>query len=375
MKSRAAVMTNPKSPIEVQEVQLSKPGPEECLVKIEATSVCASDVNGWMDETTPVPCILGHEGAAEIVEVGSAVKDLKVGDKVVLSWIPYCGSCVCCTKGKPQLCTTIVLPMNTGTLMDGTTRFSQNDRQVFHYSFLSTFSEFSVVPEKSCVRLKKEIPADVRALFGCGVATGYGAAVKAAHIDSDTVVIVFGLGMVGISAIQGAMIQGAKKIIGCDNKAANIEPLKKLAHFADVDFVNSTDENFAKHIAEATNAHGVDVAIDATGSTQATRQVFELMTPGGEIIVVGAYHDGELKLPAPAFHRRGISVKGSFYGDMDPLNHFDELAEHYLSGKLNFEGLITKEKNLADLNEIFAVFRNPKTPNFGRYVIYPNGAV
>lgn len=375
MKTRAAVMTKPNSPIEVQEVELAKPGPNECLVKIEATSVCASDVNGWMDETAPVPCILGHEGAGEIMEVGADVKDLKVGDKVVLSWIPYCGSCVCCTKGKPQLCTSIVLPMNTGTLMDGSTRFSKNNDAIYHFSFLSTFSQYSVVPEKSCVKLKKEIPADVRALFGCGVATGYGAAVKAAHIDSDSTVIVFGLGMVGISAIQGAMIQGAKKIIGCDNKAANIEPLQKLKHFADVEFIDSTDPNLARRIAEATNAHGVDVAIDATGSTRATRQVFELMTPGGEIVVVGAYHEGDLTLPAPAFHRRGISVKGSFYGDMDPFAHFDELAEHYLNGKLNFDGLITKEKSLEDMNEIFSVFRNPKTPNFGRYLIHPNGAL
>jgi S-(hydroxymethyl)glutathione dehydrogenase / alcohol dehydrogenase len=372
MKTVAAVMSRANGPMQVKEIELASPGAKECLVKIESTSVCASDVNSWMDDSTPMPCVLGHEGAATIVEVGAEVKGLEIGDEVVLSWIPYCGSCRCCSKGKPHLCSTIVDPLFKGTLFEGATRFSIESEEVFHFSFLSTFSQYSVVPENSCIKLQKNIPADVRALFGCGVATGYGAAVKAADITSDSTVMVLGLGMVGISAIQGAMLQGAKTIIACDAKAVNIDHLRDLPHFSKIHFINVTEDGYVDRINSITNDQGIDVAIDATGNTNATRSAFEMMAVGGEIIVVGAYHQKDLILPAGGFHRKGITVKGSFYGDMDPPNHFDELATHYLNGDLNFDGLLRMGKKLEDLNDIFTSFGDADAPNFGRYIIHPH---
>ena len=193
MKSKAAVMYESGQPLKIDEVDVLPPGPRECLVKIESTSVCASDFNGWRDESTPTPCILGHEGAGTIVEVGELVSAVAVGDQVCLSWLPSCGHCRFCARGQRNQCSTVIPPMFNGTLFDEAVRFRKNEKNVYHFSFLSTFSQYTVVPEASCIKLKEEVSADIRALLGCGVATGYGAATIAADITPDKNVLVFSI--------------------------------------------------------------------------------------------------------------------------------------------------------------------------------------
>lgn len=371
MKTRASVMLKPNEPLVVETLDLEPPKDDEVLVRIDATSVCASDVNSWKDATQPVPCVLGHEGAATVIEVGREVKNVAVNDKVVLSWIPYCGHCRSCQRDKPQLCQTIIDPMFEGTLLDGGTRFKRGREGVYQFSFLSTFSEYSVVPANSCIKLNYDVPKDIMALFGCGVATGYGAARRAVNITPNSNVLVLGLGMVGISAIMGAQISGAQRIIACDAKQMNIDALKRLKQFGDVEFLNVTHKAWKEELQSLVKGEGIDYALDCTGSTKATESILDTMAPGGEVIVVGAFHQPQLSIPAPGFHRKSITIKGSFYGDMNPPVDFDELAKLYQEGRLNYDGLLEQANGLEDLNDVFKKFLNPDIPNYGRVLIHP----
>ena len=185
MKIKAAVMTAVGKPLEIREVELDKPKSNEVLVKILATAICHSDLNTLNDETTPIPQVLGHEGAGIVVETGESVKTCKKGDFVTLSWVPYCGTCAFCRAGKVNLCESAFGPMFGGTLMDGTSRLHLDGKPAYHMSLLSTFAEYTVVPEMSCIPMPEGMPAAPACMIGCGVATGYGAAVCAAHIRNN----------------------------------------------------------------------------------------------------------------------------------------------------------------------------------------------
>ena len=259
MKMKAAVMTKVGAPLEIREVELDPPKANEVLVKILATAVCHSDLNTLEDPTTPIPQVLGHEGAGVVVEVGPNVKTCKVGDKVALSWVPYCGTCAFCRAGKVNLCESAFGPMFAGTLMDGTTRMKLDGEVCYHSSLLSTFAEYTVVPEMSCVKIPDEMPAAQACMIGCGVATGYGASVRAAKVDPGSSVAIFGIGAVGANAIQGAKVAGASRIIACDIKDDNLEQALK---FGATDVINSMNVDVVEEIKKLTDGLGADYSID-----------------------------------------------------------------------------------------------------------------
>ena len=182
MRTRAAIWTAINKPLHIVDLDLDPPKDQEVLVEIKASGICHSDLNGALDETMASPTILGHEGAGIVREVGYGVTHVEPGDHVVLSWLPYCSDCYFCRSGQPQLCQTVIKPLFEGTLMDGTTRFRMGSEVVHHYSLLSTFSQHTVVPARSCVKIPREMPFAQASLIGCGVATGYGAAVNAAKV-------------------------------------------------------------------------------------------------------------------------------------------------------------------------------------------------
>ena len=339
MKMRASVMTGVGKPLEVREVELHEPKANEVLVKIRATAVCHSDLNVLEDPTTPVPQVLGHEGAGEVVAVGPNVTTCKPGDHVVLSWVPYCGTCAYCRAGKVNLCEAAFGPMFGGTLMDGTPRMSMDGGPLYHCSLLSTFAEYTVVPEMSYVKVADEMPFAQACMIGCGVATGYGAAVRAAQVTPGSSVAIFGIGGVGANAIQGARIAGASKIIACDIKDDNLELAKKYG---------------ATH----------------TVNTKVGSMAFQSGRKGSTTVVIGAYPaDGTLALPSGSFHRYGKILKGSFYGDVNPFNDFPRIAQLYLDGKYDLDSLIIEKIGLEDINRVFDIFHDPKGKNMGRYVI------
>ena len=360
-------MTKVGAPLEIREVELDPPKANEVLVKILATAVCHSDLNTLEDPTTPIPQVLGHEGAGVVVEVGPNVKTCKVGDKVALSWVPYCGTCAFCRAGKVNLCESAFGPMFAGTLMDGTTRMKLDGEVCYHSSLLSTFAEYTVVPEMSCVKIPDEMPAAQACMIGCGVATGYGASVRAAKVDPGSSVAIFGIGAVGANAIQGAKVAGASRIIACDIKDDNLEQALK---FGATDVINSMNVDVVEEIKKLTDGLGADYSIDCTGNTRVGAQAWKSIRKGGTTVVIGAYKaDGELVLPSGSFHRIGKILKGSFYGDVNPFNDFPKISELYLRKKYNLDGLIIEKIDLEDINRAFDAFHDPKAKNMGRYII------
>ena len=368
MKMRASVMTGVGKPLEVREVELHEPKANEVLVKIRATAVCHSDLNVLEDPTTPVPQVLGHEGAGEVVAVGPNVTTCKPGDHVVLSWVPYCGTCAYCRAGKVNLCEAAFGPMFGGTLMDGTPRMSMDGGPLYHCSLLSTFAEYTVVPEMSCVKVADKMPFAQACMIGCGVATGYGAAVRAAQVTPGSSVAVFGIGGVGANALQGARIAGASKIIACDIKDDNLELAKKYGATHTVNTGAVADVPAA--IKEITDGLGAEYVIDCTGNTKVGSMAFQSGRKGSTTVVIGAYPaDGTLALPSGSFHRYGKILKGSFYGDVNPFNDFPRIAQLYLDGKYDLDSLIIEKIGLEDINRVFDIFHDPKGKNMGRYVI------
>jgi S-(hydroxymethyl)glutathione dehydrogenase / alcohol dehydrogenase len=367
MLIKAAVMTGVGTPLEIQEVELAPPKANEVLVKIEATGVCHSDLNALGDATTPKPTILGHEGAGIVAAVGSNVTKVKVGDKVALSWAPYCGTCEFCVTGNVHLCETAFGPMFDGTLLDGTSRISKDGETIYHNSLLSTFAEYSVVPELSCVKIPDAMPLAQASLIGCGVATGYGAAVHAAKVTPGSTVAVFGIGGVGVNAIQGARIAGAAKIIACDMKPANLEIAKK---FGATHTINVAEQDAEQALKELTGGYGVHFAIDCSGHTGAAESAWRGTRKGGTVVVVGAFNPAmALQLPAGGFHRVGKILKGSFYGDTQPYRDFPTIAQLYLDGKFMLDELVLDRIKLEDINQAFDSFHDCNCINVGRTVV------
>ncbi|UOQ46554.1 Zn-dependent alcohol dehydrogenase [Halobacillus salinarum] len=364
---KAAVMESVGSPLQIQCVDLNSPKANEVLVKIEATSICHSDLNALNDPETPTPTILGHEGAGIVHEIGPNVKHVKVGDKVALNWVPYCGVCEYCTSGDFHLCEEAFGPMFNGTLLDGTTRLSRNGERMYHHSLLSTFAEYTVVPEMSCVKLPDDMPLAQASLIGCGVATGYGAAVNAAQVRPGTTVAVFGIGGVGINAIQGAVIAGAAKIIACDVKPGNLEIAKQ---FGATHTVHVGEEKADEALKELTGGMGVHYAIDCSGNTKATESAWNGVRKKGVVVVVGAYNASMIvNLPAGGFHRVGKVLKGSFYGDIQPFRDFVTIAKLYLEGRYKLDELILSRIQLEDINQVFDSFHDHSCVNVGRSLI------
>ena len=361
-------MTGVGKPLEIKEVELDPPKADEVLVKILATAVCHSDFNTLQDPTTPVPQILGHEGAGEVIEVGSDVTTCKPGDRVVLSWLPYCGECPYCRAGKVNLCETAFEPMFGGTLMDGTSRLSMNGKPAYHMSMLSTFAEYTVVPQMSCVVVPKKMPMDKACMIGCGVSTGYGAAVHAAGVQMGSSVAVFGLGGVGTNAVQGARSAGATRIIACDIKDEN---LRRASLHGATDIVNTSDAEAAvRKIKELTDGLGVEYAIDCTGNVDIGNIAWRCSRKGATIVIVGAYPEGrELKLPAGGFHRYGKVLKGSFYGDVDPFRDFPAIAHMYMDGAYDLDSQVIDKISLEEINTAFDAFSDSEADNMGRYII------
>lgn len=367
LEMKAAVMTEVGNPLSIQNVDLKSPQANEVLVKIGATGVCHSDLNALKDKTTPTPTILGHEGAGIVAAIGSNITKVKVGDKVALSWVPYCGTCEFCAEGTVHLCESAFKPMFEGTLLDGTTRLSKEGKIIYHNSLLSTFAEYAVVPELSCVKIPDEMPMAQASLIGCGVATGYGAAVNAAKVTPGSTVAVFGIGGVGINAIQGSRIAGAAKIIACDVKAANLEIAKK---FGATHTVNVAEENVEEALKSLSGGLGVHFAIDCSGNTVATENAWKGTRKGGAVVAVGAFNPSKkLNLPADGFHRVGKVLKGSFYGDIQPYRDFPRIAQLYLDGKFMLDELVLNRIKLEEINKAFDDFEDCSCINVGRSVI------
>lgn len=361
MKTEAMVAFAAAEPMRRVVIDLEEPKANEVLVRVAAVGVCRSDLHAWTDAQGWFPTVLGHEVAGHVEAVGEAVTHVVPGDAVVLSWLPYCGICDTCRRGKPQLCPATFKSLFDGTLLDGTSRLSFEGRSLYHYSLLSGFARHTVVPARACVKLPHGIPLDEACILGCGVATGYGGAVKAAQVQPGEAVAVLGVGGVGLAAVQGARNAGAARIAAIDMQPANLALARSLGA-SEVHGVDATSE--------LTGAF--DAIVDTTGNVGATRRAFEMLRPGGRLIVIGAFDSDELVLPARGFHRTGKRVQASFYGDIDPIGGLRELADLYVDGRLTLGPCISGCGGLDDLNDMLAAMRAGRGGP-GRSVIVVDG--
>src|SRR5689334_2786175 len=225
MKVKAAVCWEPRAPLAIEDVELAGPRAGECLVRLVATGVCHTDAYtmSGRDPSGLFPSVLGHEGGGVVEEVGAGVTSVAPGDHVIPLYIPECRSCKFCTSGKTNLCGALLATQGKGLMPDGTSRLTHRGRTLHHYMGTSTFAEYTIVPEIALAKIRADAPLDKVCLLGCGVTTGIGAVLNTAKVHAGATVAVFGLGGIGLSVVQGAVMAGAMRIIGIDTNPKKFE--------------------------------------------------------------------------------------------------------------------------------------------------------
>lgn len=348
LDTRAAVCHAPGQPLSLETIQLRRPGPGEVLVEIKASGLCHSDYHQMSGSSTPYPfpVVLGHEGAGVVVECGAGVSSVEVGDHVVPLSIAECGVCRNCLSGKTNLCQEFFSSMGAPN------NFSLQGKPVAAYANLGTFANYLVVREINVARIRRDVPFDIACYIGCGVATGVGAVLHTAKVESGASVVVFGLGGIGLNVIQGARLAGAGQIIGVDINAQR-ESLAR--QFGATDFVNpgSDPGGLVEQIRELTGG-GADYSFECVGNVELMRQALDCTRPGwGVSVVIGVAPDGQV-LSAPPFDLQlGRTWKGSFLGDVKTRSQLPGLLDLYMDGSLDFDSLITHRLPIERINEGF----------------------
>jgi Zn-dependent alcohol dehydrogenase len=358
VKIRAAVLERTCGPLVPAELDLAPPLAGEVLVRLHASGVCHSDQNA-IDGTAEARCptVLGHEGAGVVEAVGPAVSRVRVGDHVALSWAPACGRCSECLRELPHLCSTAWPALAAGTMLDGTTRLSRDGEPVWHYSFISSFAEAAVVPERSCVPIPDDVPFEIAGLVGCAVTTGVGAVWRTAGVRPGERVAVVGCGGVGLSAVMAAAAAGAGTIVAVDVSTAKLAEARRFGATDGV-LVAGSPEETAAAVVEASHG-GVDYAVEATGRTDAMLTAFLSTRTRGAAVLIGIpREDAVLPLPALTIPRMERRVLGSLYGSSRPERDFDTILELYRNGILPLDRLVSHRLALDEVDRAFELLRS-----------------
>jgi alcohol dehydrogenase len=358
VKIRGVVLERTGGPLAVSELELAPPGREEVLVRLRASGVCHSDYNA-VDGTseTVCPAVLGHEGAGVVEAIGADVTRVAVGDHVALSWTPWCGSCEECSRDLPQLCSTVWPAMGTGGLMDGTPRLSRDSEPIYHYSFLSTFADACVVPERSCVPIDEDTPFDVAALVGCAVSTGTGAVWRTAGVQAGDRVAILGCGGVGLSALLAAVAVGAEPIVAVDAAPQKLDVARSLGATDTVEWQGSAEAT--AEAVRGVSSGGVDYAIEATGRPEVMEAAFLSTRTRGAAVLIGIPREGsQLTLPALTIPRMERRVLGSIYGSTKPERDFAHALDLYRDGRLPIDRLISHRLPLEDAERGFELMHS-----------------
>ncbi|HVL01272.1 MAG TPA: S-(hydroxymethyl)glutathione dehydrogenase/class III alcohol dehydrogenase [Dongiaceae bacterium] len=361
MKTRAAVAWAAGQPLSIEEVDLEGPRAGEVMVKLSATGVCHTDAYtlSGADPEGVFPCIMGHEGAGVVVEVGPGVTSVAVGDHVIPLYTPECGKCKFCLSGKTNLCQAIRSTQGKGLMPDGTSRFSKNGKPIFHYMGTSTFSEYTVLPEIAVAKISKEAPLDKVCLLGCGITTGIGAVLNTAKVTPGSTVAVFGLGGVGLSVIQGAVMAKASRILVVDINEDKFEMARLLGA---TDFVNPKkyDKPVQEVIVDLTDG-GVDYSFECIGNVSVMRSALECCHKGwGESIIIGVAGAGQEIATRPFQLVTGRVWRGSAFGGVKGRTQLPGYVERYMKGELKIDEFITYTMPLDKINEAFDLMHDGK---------------
>lgn len=361
MKSRAAVAWEPGRDLEIGEVEVAGPGKGEVLVKIHATGVCHTDAYtlSGKDPEGNFPSILGHEGGGEVVDVGAGVSSVKPGDHVIPLYTAECGECKFCRSGKTNLCGAVRATQGKGVMPDGTSRFSANGKTLYHYMGTSTFSEYTVLPEISLAKVSQKAPLDKVCLLACGITTGIGAVRNTAKVEPGATVGVFGLGAVGLSVIQGAIMAEAGRIIAIDTNPNKFEMARQMGA---TDCVNPADYSnpIQEVIAEMTDG-GVDYSFECIGNVEVMRAALECCHKGwGESIIIGVAGSGEEIHTRPFQLVTGRVWRGSAFGGVKGRTELPGMVEDYMGGRINIDDFVTHNMPLEQINDAFHLLHEGK---------------
>ncbi|AWU96441.1 S-(hydroxymethyl)glutathione dehydrogenase/class III alcohol dehydrogenase [Azospirillum ramasamyi] len=360
--SRAAVAWEANRPLEIEEVEVAAPKAGEVMVRIVATGVCHTDAYtlSGKDSEGVFPCILGHEGGGVVVEVGPGVTSVAVGDHVIPLYTPECGKCKFCLSGKTNLCQAIRATQGKGLMPDGTSRFSLKGKQIAHYMGTSTFSEYTVLPEIALAKINKAAPLEKVCLLGCGVTTGMGAVMNTAKVEPGSTVAIFGLGGIGLSAIIGATMAKASRIIGIDINPSKFEIARQLGA-TDVINPKDFDRPIQEVLVEMTDG-GVDYSFECIGNVQIMRAALECCHKGwGESVIIGVAGAGEEISTRPFQLVTGRVWRGSAFGGVKGRSELPEYVERYLRGEFELDTFITHTMGLEDINHAFDLMHEGKS--------------
>jgi NDMA-dependent alcohol dehydrogenase len=347
---KAAVLYEPNTPLNIEKVTLDEPQANEVLVKIVATGICHSDLHFMKGEMpVPMPVVPGHEGAGIVEKVGPGVTTLQPGDHVVLMVSFSCGKCRYCVEGKPTQCVENLPIMSMATLPGGGKRLRKGKDELHHMFGLACYAEYTVVHERSCVKVRDDAPLDVVCLLGCGTSTGIGAAINSTGIKPGESIAIFGCGGVGLSAVMGARLAGAGKIIAVDTLDKKLNMAKKLG--AEYLINASQDDPMAK-VMEITGG-GADYALECIGNVDVMAQAFSSIRSGGKLIIVGMAPLGTALNIATYEFLLGKIISGSVQGDIKPQVDIPRYIDLYMNGRLPIDKLITRTYSLDEINEAF----------------------
>ena len=353
MKVKAAICWAPQQPLEVDEIDLEGPKAGECLVRLVATGVCHTDAYtmSGRDPSGLFPAVLGHEGGGIVEAVGPGVTSLKPGDHVIPLYIPECRNCKFCLSGKTNLCGALLATQGKGLMPDGTSRLSHKGRMLHHYMGTSTFAEYTVVPEIALARIRSDAPLDKVCLLGCGITTGIGAVLNTAKVYPGASVAVFGLGGIGLSVVQGAVMAGAARIIGIDTNPRKFELARQ---FGMTDGLNPSDvADVAEAVVEMTGG-GVDFSFECIGNVEVMGQALRSAHKGwGQSIVIGVAGAGEEIHARPFLLVTGRSWRGTAFGGTRGRTQVPQYVDWYMDRRIKLDECVTHTMPLDDINRAF----------------------
>jgi len=359
MRIRAAVieaMEKPRpyaqsKPLAVEEIDLDPPGEGEILVRIRAAGLCHSDlstING--DRPRQMPMVLGHEAAGEVLELGPGVRDLKVGDHVIMVFVPTCGHCLPCMEGRPALCEPGFRANSAGTLLSGATRLRRNGRPVYHHVGVSAFATHAVVARESVVAIDRSLPFEEAALFGCAVITGAGAVINTAKVSPGTTVAVVGLGGVGLMSLLAARLSGVRALIAIDMLEDKLRLAKQLGA---TDVVNARDPRCVEIVKDLTRG-GVDFAFEMASSVKALELAYKVTRRGGTTVTASLPHPTHtMALPGTNLVAEERTIKGSYVGSCVPARDIPRFISLYQQGLLPVDRLMSERVGLDGINAAF----------------------
>ena len=354
MKMRAAVLESFGEPLVVQEVDLAPPKAGEALVKIHACGVCHTDLYtaSGADPGGYVPCVLGHEGAGVVEQVGEGVTSLRPGDHVVTLFSPECGECRHCKSGKTNICLAIREQQGQGYLPDGTPRLSRDGRPLRHFMGTSTFAEYTVMPEIALAKIDASAKLDSVCILACGATTGIAGALWKARVEEGSTCAVFGAGMVGLGAVVGCKLAGATRIIVVDLSSKRLQIAER--HGATDTIIAETDTSPVEQIQEMTRGFGADYTFEATGSVEVMGQAVEAARMGwGLCTVLGVAGRGEKLEVVPRMLITGRTVQGGSFGGARGRTQVPQLVDMYLQGKIDLDSFISSRLTLDEVNRGF----------------------